>query len=79
MSKPIEIYDVIIDAFESSVSGKGVVRFEWDANIGFGIYELYEDDDNKWTADSECLDRGEDKNFLKLLLNKWVEQIEIKG
>ena len=36
-----------------------------------------EEGDRKWVAMSECMDRGEDKEFGKKLLALWMEQIQI--
>ena len=36
-----------------------------------------EEGDRKWVAMSECMDRGEDKEFGKKQLELWMEQIQI--
>ena len=49
----------------------------WSGDIGFGEYTIYTDEDGKLKGDSECMDRGEKKTFLKQLFASIVEQIEI--
>lgn len=54
------------------------LRFEWEGNIGFGEYTLYQNTaDNKWYADSECMDTTDDKWFLKKLLEDFISRIEV--
>lgn len=48
----------------------------WDGNIGFGEYLVY-NKDGKWVAESEYMDKGEDKEFLKYLMEKFINQIEV--
>jgi len=54
----------------------------WDSSIGFGRYDITQDD-LKYVGYSEHMDSNEDKDFLKLLLEKaseWIiERIDIKG
>ncbi|MCR5104466.1 MAG: hypothetical protein K6B68_08455 [Eubacterium sp.] len=51
--------------------------------MGFGEYTIFtsglkdEEGDRKWVVMSECMDRGEDKEFGKKLLELWMEQIQI--
>lgn len=65
--------------------------FEWSCNLGFGQYTLYFDHNNltvedgledcvltKVTADSECMDKGEDKEFLKALMEKLIDMVEVE-
>lgn len=52
------------------------ITIEWSSTIGFGEYTLYkESGDEKWYGDSECMDRGEDKEFIKELLRLFVEKL----
>lgn len=70
-------WDVHIDGI---LPTKKVCGFtiEWSGNIGFGEYIVYQED-GKWKGYSECMDEGEDKEFLRYLLDKFVENIEIAG
>ncbi len=51
----------------------------WQGNIGFGEYTIFTDSNGNILGDSECMDKGEDKEFLKSLFNSIVEQIKIVG
>ena len=52
----------------------------WCSNIGFGEYTIYQDANNpeKWFGDSECMDGNDDKWFIKLLLENFIEKLEVK-
>ena len=51
---------------------------QWEGDIGFGEYTIHVDNDGKWHGDSECMDRGEDKSFLKQLFDDILVQIEVE-
>lgn len=54
------------------------VSFSWSSDIGFGEYVVYrEHGSDKWEAQSEYMDSNDNKNFLKKLLEKFVEMIEV--
>ena len=56
------------------------VSFDWSSDIGFGEYVVYrEHNSDKWVARSEYMDFNDDKDFLKKLLEKFVEMIEVVG
>lgn len=55
----------------------GCIRITWQSSIGFGTYDLWMTEDGKWHGDSETMDNNEDKDFLKKLLQLWVEKITI--
>lgn len=56
------------------------VKFEWESKIGFGEYMISKKvGTNQWYADSECMDRDEDKSFIEHLLKLFVEQLVIEG
>lgn len=63
---------------QHDVCPNGVIGIDWSANIGFGQYVLVMGDDGKLHADSECMDRGENKEFIKALLNKMVDEIIVE-
>ena len=65
-----------VEPFETHICNG--VEIKWDANIGWGTYTIYKyKDSDIWHGDSECMDKGEDKDFLRELLNKFVDQIKI--
>ena len=71
----IEIDDVTAT---KNVDGTEYIIIGWSGNIGFGEYSLYNDaDSDVWKADSESMDRGDDKEFIRLLLDKFVEGLEV--
>ena len=68
--------------------GERLMLINWESNIGFGEYCIewemdYNSSSQLLFADSECMDSNEDKDFLKLLLEKafeWIiERIDIRG
>jgi hypothetical protein len=59
---------------------------EWSSpSIGFGEYQIWfekdENSDDEFSyivyADTECMDKGEDKEFTKAILNLLVDKIHI--
>ena len=51
---------------------------EWSSDIGFGEYTIYNPaNSNEWRADSECMDRNEDKDFVKKLMSLFIEKMII--
>lgn len=73
--------DVSVDEVKPFVNEKytGFI-IRWSGNIGFGEYTLYRSTmDDKWYGDSECMDKGDDKEFLALLLEDFINQMEISG
>ena len=56
-------------------------RILWSGDIGWGEYTLYKKigNNNEWFWDDEHMENPEgDKAFLKLLLNDFATQIEVK-
>lgn len=52
---------------------------QWCSDIGFGEYTVYQPNDSKeWMADSEHMDKNEDKDFIKELMRLFIEQLIIK-
>lgn len=67
-----------VNCFENS-RGNGVI-ISWSANIGFGELTLYHrNEDSKWKADTECMCNNDDKEFIRMILNKWVDEMEVDG
>lgn len=54
------------------------ICISWTGDIGWGEYNLYFRD-GSWYADSECMDSGDDKEFLMVLLRKFVEDVTVEG
>ena len=77
--KPVSEYELKLDKVEPFANSKysGVV-LEWSGNIGWGEYTIYRNyDSDEWFAESECMDRGEDKDFLRELLKQFVDKIKV--
>lgn len=77
-----ELKNLTLDNTRVSISSTGTCRitFSWSANIGFGEYSLFYDIKNKkWQADSEYMDKGDDKDFLKAILEEFVKEVEVCG
>lgn len=70
------VHDLKITAIDG---GKDFVVISWMGNIGWGTYTLQIHDDGKVTADSECMDKNENKAFLKEILEAIIAQTEIVG
>lgn len=76
---PSEI-NLTIDKFKPFENEKYVgIKIEWSSDIGFGEYLIYKDlESNRWRADSEATDKGEDKDFIRELMKLFIDQLEIK-
>ena len=84
--REVEIDEVEVEVFQNRAGvdcnkdyDERVMILSWSGNIGFGEYTLYTDREGKWHGDSETMDRGEDKEFIRLLLDKFVEGLEIEN
>ena len=75
-----EKVEVIVDDIEPFINDdyRGF-KLLWYGNIGFGEYTIYQnvDDPNKWKADSEHMDKPDDKWFIRKLFDNLIEQLEI--
>ena len=66
----LKVYDV------TPIHGGIILR--WTSSLGFDEYTIFtsdlkdDEEDRKWVAMSECMDRGEDKEFGKKLLELWI-------
>lgn len=52
---------------------------EWYGSAGFGEYHIWTDENGRIKGDSEYMDKGDKKDFLKSLFDSILEQIEIVG
>lgn len=48
----------------------------WDSNIGFGEMTFLKQD-NKTVVETECMSSNKDKEFIKLVLEKFIENLEV--
>lgn len=61
----------------------------WNSNIGFGEltiskshidnerYEEIEFKDGDWEVQTECMSNNDDKEFIKLVLDKFIEKLNV--
>lgn len=57
----------------------GVIGINWSApNCGFGQYTMVLGEDGKLHADTEHMDKNDDKRFTKLLLQLLIDKIDIE-
>ena len=76
----MDIKDLTVDGISAFENERvQVITIYWSANIGFGEYTLTAKNCKDWKGDSECMDKGDDKEFLKMLLEKVVEMVEVTG
>lgn len=77
----MDIKDITINEVEAfSNDNRSGVIISWSANIGWGELSFYKDNsDGKWIADTECMSNNENKEFIRMILNKWIDDIEVSG
>lgn len=55
-------------------------KLDWDSTIGFGQMTFYKDKNNleaNWCVDTECMSDNNDKEFIKLVLDKFIESLNV--
>ena len=51
---------------------------QWDSNIGWGEMTFYTDKETKQiNVETECMSDNDDKRFIKLVLDKFIEKLEV--
>ena len=76
-----KVEDLSIDDVEifSNETNEGMY-LSWSANIGFGEVKIFREKGTEmWRADTERMCSNDDKEFLRMVLNAWVDQMEIEG
>ncbi len=71
MKKEIIINDVELDC----TFGNGFV-LNWDSNVGFGQLTFIQDR-GTLKVETETMCSNEDKEFIKLVLDKFIEKLEV--
>lgn len=74
-AKHKELDEVRVWIRQHEVCPNGVIGFDWSGSPGCGRYELIADKEEKLHAMSEYMDKEDDKNFLKIILDKVIEDI----
>lgn len=72
----LKIKDVITFGTLNNIDPIGIT---WSSDLGEGVYILYKDSDCNWCASSEMMDSGDDKRFIKKLLDLFVRDLTIKN
>lgn len=76
-----EVKDLTIDrvhAFDNELYNG--IRIEWSANIGWGQCDIFHekaDETITWQAHTETMSSNEDKTFLKNLLDRLADMVEV--
>lgn len=71
------IDSVEIEAYESPLTHNDTIRISWSGSPGLGVYTLRKGNSGRWFADSECMDSKDNKDFIKSLLHKFVDDLII--
>ena len=87
----LTINNIFVNRFTHNNKEVQCLVFEQGCNLGFGQYTLYFNHKDvtvedgledyvltKVTADSECMDKGEDKEFLKALMEKLIGMVKVE-
>jgi hypothetical protein len=67
-----------VEVFRDRTGNIGTFRILWSGDIGYGEYTLRIEQE-RITADSETMDSGKDKAFLKRLLELLLEKVKVTG
>lgn len=55
-------------------------KLAWDSNIGFGemlFSKKVNDADATWEVQTECMATNDDKEFIRLVLDRFVEELDV--
>jgi hypothetical protein len=78
MSRKNNVDEINLEVRNIITHSSGGIRIEWNSDLGFGQYDL-QVRDGRLVADSECMDQGEDKEFLRKLLSIIADKAEIRS
>lgn len=78
MSRKNNVDEINLEVRNIITHSSGGIRIEWNSDLGFGQYDL-QIRDGRLVADSECMDQGEDKEFLRKLLSIIADKAEIRS
>lgn len=76
-TKNLQIDRIWINRHEEYVPN-GCIGIEWSGAVGFGSFEIFLDKDGIPHAYTECMDRGEDKEFTRAILSLLADKIVIE-
>jgi hypothetical protein len=69
----------LIEFWDSNELSNGGMRIHWGGNIGFGQLDIWVAKDGKLKADTESMSDSNDKEFVKLILNKLADNLDVIG
>lgn len=72
------VNEINLDVRNIITHSSGGIRIEWTSDIGFGQYDI-QIRDGRLVADSESMDKDEDKSFLRKLLSIIADKAEIRS
>lgn len=71
----VEINDVRI--FKNEFIPNGGMTIDWVCNMGFGELSWFISKDGKLHAETECMASNGDKEFIKAVMNRLVDLMEV--
>ena len=77
MSRKNNVDEINLEVRNIITHSSGGIRIEWNSDLGFGHYDL-QVRGGKIVADSESMDSGEDKDFLRKLLSLIADKTVVK-
>ena len=73
----IEIYDLFEFHCFNNEKYEGF-KLNWDSNIGFGEMTFSKSKGEEvWEVQTECMSDNEDKEFIKLVLDKFIQKLNV--
>lgn len=78
MSRKNNVDEINLEVRNIITHSAGGIRIEWTSDLGFGQYDL-QVREGKIVADSESMDSGEDKDFLRKLLSLIADKSEVRS
>ena len=76
MSKEKNKHESNLDIKNIITHSAGGIRIEWTSDLGYGQYDI-QVRDGRLVANSESMDSGENKDFLRKLLTIIADKVEI--
>lgn len=78
MSRKNNVDEINLEVRNIITHSAGGIRIEWNSDLGFGQYDI-QVREGKIVADSESMDSGEDKDFLRKLLSIIADKAEVRS
>ena len=68
--------EIVVDDVELDCTFENGFILNWDSNIGFGQLTFI-DDNGELKVQTETMCNNEDKEFIHLVLNKFIEKLKV--